>query len=333
MTVEPISQDDPCGEALDYDLDFLDLEILARGKPERQTGGSISPAQRPDWTAVAELAERLTERAHDVRLEIYLARAALDLEGPQAMAVRLNRLALLIDTFWQHLHPCPEDDEDDETVRLNAIGDLVNPDGLMADLRDREMVVGRRSGSFSFRDWTSARFEEGSDIDLQQIIAALAETDSAVHDASAQGLRDCVDALGRIETAVRNHVPPQDAPKLVALATLLSQMLEALAPYLSEPAPAAAPAEAGGDAAAAGGAAAASAPRGTPQSRDDIVTMLDRICAWYRMHEPASPVPALLERARQLVNKDFLALLEELAPDGAAQFRHLAGLKEARPDT
>ena len=62
------------------------------------------------------------------------------------------------------------------------------------------------------------------------------------------------------------------------------------------------------------------------RDRNDIVGMLDRICRWYRANEPSSPVPPLLERAKRLVAKDFMALLLELAPEGAAQFRALAGL-------
>ncbi len=37
-------------------------------------------------------------------------------------------------------------------------------------------------------------------------------------------------------------------------------------------------------------------------------------------------MPALLERAKRLVSKDFMALLLELAPEGAAHYRSIAGL-------
>jgi type VI secretion system protein ImpA len=72
-----------------------------------------------------------------------------------------------------------------------------------------------------------------------------------------------------------------------------------------------------------------SSPVGDIRDRGDIVAALDRICRWYARNEPASPVPALLERVKRLVSKDFLNLLMELAPDGVGQFRHLAGLKDA----
>lgn len=322
-TVLPISQGEPCGEALDYDLDFLDLEIMARGRPERQAGDATSPAEQPDWQAVQALATRLADRSHDIRLEIILARAALNLTGETAaLAQRLQRLTALIDGFWTHLHPCPEDGDDDLTVRTNALADLADPDGLLADLRGLTLANSRRMGSFALRDWTAARHDDEGE--AQKIVAALAEMDPAIHEAAAASLRACLDALAAMETALRNHVPAAEAPKLAPLASVLTQMADMLAPYLAQAEPDAA-AEPAADAPKA-------APSGGPRNRDDIVVMLDRICAWYRLNEPASPIPALLERARALVAKDFLALLQELAPDGAAQFRHLAGLKTTRPD-
>ena len=59
-------------------------------------------------------------------------------------------------------------------------------------------------------------------------------------------------------------------------------------------------------------------------SRADVIGRLDHICQWYRSNEPSSPVPVMLERAKQMVSRDFLTLLMELAPDGASQFRSIA---------
>jgi type VI secretion system protein ImpA len=62
-----------------------------------------------------------------------------------------------------------------------------------------------------------------------------------------------------------------------------------------------------------------------------VIGLLDRICQWYRTNEPSSPVPILLERAKQMVSRDFIELLMELAPDGAPQFRNVAGLRSPGP--
>ncbi|MFO1156846.1 MAG: hypothetical protein U1E43_08825 [Rhodospirillales bacterium] len=60
-------------------------------------------------------------------------------------------------------------------------------------------------------------------------------------------------------------------------------------------------------------------------SRDDVVRLLDRICAYYERYEPSSPVPLLLARARRWVFKDFIDVLRDIAPDAVAQAEAIRG--------
>jgi len=60
-------------------------------------------------------------------------------------------------------------------------------------------------------------------------------------------------------------------------------------------------------------------------SRGDVIRAIDLICAYYAQHEPSSPVPILLERAKRLVAKDFMDILRDLAPDGVAQLEMIRG--------
>jgi type VI secretion system protein ImpA len=64
-------------------------------------------------------------------------------------------------------------------------------------------------------------------------------------------------------------------------------------------------------------------------SRADVAATLDRLCAYYARHEPASPVPLLLGRARSLIDKSFVDLLKELAPEGLAQLTQVIGTAAA----
>ena len=68
---------------------------------------------------------------------------------------------------------------------------------------------------------------------------------------------------------------------------------------------------AGPDAGSGGGPRIA----GRVESREDVVKALDAIADYYRRREPTSPVPAALQRVREWVNLDFLALLEDIAPN------------------
>jgi type VI secretion system protein ImpA len=82
-----------------------------------------------------------------------------------------------------------------------------------------------------------------------------------------------------------------------------------------------------------GGPAATSGARGEINSRDDVARTLDRICDYYALEEPGSPVPILLQRAKRLINMNFIELMAELSPQGLAEISFLVGLKpEARHD-
>ena len=63
--------------------------------------------------------------------------------------------------------------------------------------------------------------------------------------------------------------------------------------------------------------------------RDDVLLLIDKICAYYARAEPSSPVPLLLKRARRLVNKEFIEIMRDLAPDGLAQIELIRGADTA----
>jgi hypothetical protein len=65
---------------------------------------------------------------------------------------------------------------------------------------------------------------------------------------------------------------------------------------------------------------------GKPLTRRDVITMLDTVCRFLEETEPANPAPLLIRRARDLIGKDFLAILQTLAPDGLAQVKNVAGI-------
>ena len=55
---------------------------------------------------------------------------------------------------------------------------------------------------------------------------------------------------------------------------------------------------------------------------------LDEIIRYFERAEPSSPVPLLLRRAQRLVDKNFLDILRDLAPDGVQQAELFRGSEE-----
>ncbi|MGP6219195.1 ImpA family type VI secretion system protein, partial [Pseudomonas paraeruginosa] len=60
-------------------------------------------------------------------------------------------------------------------------------------------------------------------------------------------------------------------------------------------------------------------------NREDVLRQLDRLLEYYVRHEPSSPVPVLLKRAKTLVTADFAEIVRNLIPDGITQFETLRG--------
>ena len=70
-----------------------------------------------------------------------------------------------------------------------------------------------------------------------------------------------------------------------------------------------------GDGAAAGEPAPfEQAPEFEIRSRSQALSVLDQVAAYFRAAEPSSPIPFIIERARDLAQRDFLSVLKTLLP-------------------
>jgi type VI secretion system protein ImpA len=72
-------------------------------------------------------------------------------------------------------------------------------------------------------------------------------------------------------------------------------------------------------------AAIQSAPAEPAASRTAAIALIDAVAAHMQKAEPSSPVPYLLDRARNLATRDFLSLLQDLLSDEA-----IAALKKGK---
>ena len=147
-----ISADSPCGESMEYDPAFAELEIAARGKPEQHFGNTLVPAQEPDWRQVHEKALALMTRTRDLRICVLLARAQTVLEGLPGLTEALELMRQLLEQHWDHVHPqLDADDDHDPILRMNALAALVDPGGLLRELRSVPFIRSP-AGTCSIRD-------------------------------------------------------------------------------------------------------------------------------------------------------------------------------------
>jgi type VI secretion system protein ImpA len=331
-----ISAEQPGGADLEYDPAFSELTRIAQRKPEQQFGDTIIPAEEPDWRAVEKAAIALFGRTKDLRVGVQLAMAAIRTAGYDGFESALAVMRGLVERYWDSVHPVldPEDDND-PTARVNVIVSLADRSACLTPLRETPIVESRAVGKFSLRD-VEASATHVSDEPRPGIVSG-STIDAAFLDAPLEGLRERLDkiraSIGHvkaIEMAVTDQVGVGNAPNLEDLVRALNDAAKVLSERVARREAGEAPvAEIGANTAAAIGAGGAAAPvssaPGRISSRADVIKALDRICDYYLQAEPASPVPILLDRARRLVDKNFIELLEDLVPAGADQFQVFRG--------
>jgi type VI secretion system protein ImpA len=327
--LSPLSDDAPCGPDLEYDPAFLALEEASRGKPEQQFGDTVIPAEQPDWRIVFEQARALAERTRDLRVAVLLARAGARQHGVTAYAGALALIAGLLERHWEHAYPLLDaDDNNDPTMRLNALAPLVDPTFGLADLRHAPVGGGRSQLTVRQIELAAGKAQPGSSESVpspegvqQALKAAEAQTPGTL-----AALQQTGDEMARIEAVLIDKVGGSQGPELRPLRVLAQCLASAAAQAVAAESEAAA-----GSADAAGGDGAAAATGGSAvavgalRSREDVSRTLDRVCEWIERNEPSNPAPLLIRRAQRLMGKNFMDIIRDLASDGLGQVERIAG--------
>ncbi len=315
----------PGGPNLEYDPRFLALEEAARGKPEQDMAGTVVPAVEPDWPQVLEQAQALILVSKDLRIAMHLVRALTRLENLAGFTAGIGLVGELLERYWDDAHPRLEaDDNNDPTVRLNALAPLEAPRGagatetLLRDLREAAVVPPSAQGKVTLRDLLIAdgKLPGAAGGQAAPAIEALlreaVDRDPSVAAVPAQAIA----AVQRLRALVAEHVGSELAPDVGPIVEMLKPATQRLARLagIGEP--------------SADGLAGPAGLGGEIRGREDVNRAIDAICAFMERTEPANPAPLLLRRAQRLLNKSFVELIADLAPDSVVQVKLIAGLKD-----
>ena len=331
----------PCGPNLEYDPVFVALEQEALGKEEVQYGDTITPAAPPDWKIVRRMASELLERSRDLRLAVHLLRANLALSGMPGLADSIELIERLLEQRWDSVHPELDPDDDlDPTLRINSLAILCDPGTLLRELKDATLLVLPGLGPLTIKTLEIANGELAPSAGQEKL--AVDSIERAIADVASEQLATAVEVLARalaatvnIEVILVRQVGSSQALNLDGLTRPLRKGHDFLLRLQQG-----ASAGAGGDDAAGDdlpgqdGTTARSgrnAISGDIASRDDVVRMLDKLVQYYGRHEPSSPIPILLGRARRLVPMNFFEIMEDLAPEGMAQLSVIRGPDPSQP--
>jgi type VI secretion system protein ImpA len=344
--LEPLAGDSPSGEDLEYDQEFVELELASQGTPDRvdrirdpedssREIDRVTPGREPDYKGLMGSSLALFKRTKDLRVAMHMVSAATRLHGLPGLAVGTELIAGLLDRYWEEVHPrLSPDDDYDPVMRMNILGSFVDSERVMRALKSAPLVEVRAIGRFTVRDMDVAYGDasplEGQTAATKELLAAACSQADA--EELAQRKAACSTALSelaKIQGIFRDKSPsfPDFSPLKKVLDRISGLYAQATAGQVAnqESVQENGAAGEGGAAMAFGNPAVAAVP-GRINSREDAKRMLETVCDYLERAEPAHPAPLLVRRAVRLLDMNFLDIMKELTPDVVSQIESLAGL-------
>jgi type VI secretion system protein ImpA len=324
VLLAPISQNLPCGPDLEYDQDFVALEQTSQGKPERQTGQVIVPAEEPNWVDVKQRAESLFSKTMDLRVAMLLIRAEVHCDGLPGLSSGLMLLHGLLTNYWECLHPGLDQDEDnDPETRLNVLATLANPNAVLRDVLGINFVSTGSHARLSVRDVLLAMSKRpaGAGIPTQAEIEEILRLPENAP--SVQALHEALTAVDGLHNFLGDKVGYDRIPDLQPLKDMLKIIAQLCTSDLGTT-------NMPGELEETDSSRASPEPlspiTGEIRSRADAVRMLEKICQFIEKTEPANPAPLFIRRGQRLMNQNFLEIMQDLAPDSLNQIKQVTGI-------
>ncbi len=303
----PVSDDDPVGPDMSYDDNRLSIETAF--ETSFGEGGSADV----NWPEITKLITAQCAQTKDIWLGVYLTRAGAlggKLDIVQAGA---ELLAGLFTRYWEHVHP--QLDEYGLQGRIGPCESIARFAEFLRPLKNVVLVEHPRLGSYSAADFERFTSNGDSEDGYGMFRAAMADMPEEAIPEALLRIEALAAALQQIDAVFSVHAPG-DGPNFETTYEAIAQIRTALRPYSA----ADDSDEASGESAEysdgpSGAAETGGRLSGKVDSREDVIKAIDSICDYYRRREPGSPVMTVLGRVRGWVPMDFLAILEDIAPN------------------
>ena len=345
--LKPFSDNTPTGPDLSFSPAFDQIAELRRfDDPTLSQGEWVRDIKTADWPAVARLcSELLSTQTKDLRLAGWMTEALSHTPGFAGMAEGLDVCAGLCTSFWDALHPLPDEDAptDELAERFEQrIGNLSWLLGQVVELaQTHPLILGKTDGQAfgrrvieAVRSRKASQYESTTEPTEDQIALALTQTPSDALLSSLAGAQAALDALARLQAVVDAHLGVQ-GPNFSHARTALQDTQHMLKRFAKERGLL----QAGVDDAAStasgdapqGAAPAGATPftDGAPASRAQALAQLRAVAEFFRRTEPHSPVAYLADKAAKWGEVPLHQWLRSVLKDQAslAQIEELLGVE------
>lgn len=334
--LQPLSQDNPCGENLEYVPDFIMLQSRLQPKLAAEYGDFVEAAEPINWTETERECLDLLQKSKDVRLIIILMRCRLRRIGLAAIAEGTEVLAALLSIWPDDLHPQLLDEgEFTPILRANAFAELEDPEGLITDIRNQ--LLPKAAGlQITLREFEKAHLfsREPGTLSETAVTGLIHEWHLNAQDA----LRPLVQAYHFVVQIKQTLVATlkDEAPELATLTAILALFckefgsLEPVSEQAVEVTPSASIIHVETNASSLD-ETSESAPKvvisdPAPQApiqtlrrdinnRADALQTIKEVRSWFGMTEPSSPLILLLKYAEDSIGRNFADLTKMYPPE------------------
>ncbi|MDC9595427.1 type VI secretion system protein TssA [Xenorhabdus anantnagensis] len=340
--LEPISTESPCGENLEYDDEFMSLEYSLLGKVEQQFGDITIPAEPPDWKQAEKQAISLLSRTKDLRIIMALTQSWLETRGLSGYADGLNLIQKTLERYWEEVWPKLEfEGEYDPLFRLNILAAIEDNSPLSLQMQ-HSILLKNISKDLSFLEACSLL--DGTISEISGYIGGrsrlLDELKQQINSSEILAVISIRDHLVAIFDIIRQKLSESHAPKLSQLLKQLNKVIEFF-PTRQE--------TKNNSQESFPKNILASAPTDTEQkdlasmetlstnrmsihlheieasNRDEARMLLEKAKNYFLTHEPSHPAPIMIARIQRLIDRDFIDIVYDLAPDGLSQLEIIFG--------
>ena len=319
--LQPVAADAPCGVDLEY------TQLLAAIDAYRLFGSDVPLAADTDWRALRDKTLEALAQSHDLRVLAHLAAALVRIDGLNTFCSVITVADRWLGEHWSEVFPRIDEDA---ILRRNALNSFADRMAIVDAVRRMPVLSHRQLGAFSLRDLELAMGQltpvdaDAKAPNLAQIEATLAGTPPPELEQLSRALQAGMGSLRNIVATMQTRGGFESAPDFDGLLRPLSRIDKLLTDHI----PGSAANEPTADGASNEDTPAMSTGSVTDiKSRQDAIRALDAVCAYFRSHEPSSPVPMFLERAKRLVSKTFMEVLADIAPDSLSQAKLIGGIK------
>ncbi len=337
-----IDDDNPAGANEEYSPKFLELDSLIAGTSESQMGDSVIEGKDPDWKKLKANCLDLWKTTRDFRVAVYLSVSEFVSNGLEGLLQGLSLIEFLVTELWDKAYPeLDPDDDNDPIERLNAMALLAPPPSAYNDpvmfINRFRMVKLVPKLDYTLRDYMISNndLETTSEKDLSLLAAEMKGVPSDVMDAQKTLVGNIIAKIDSIIAGIKEKTG-DEVTTFAPLQKELKYLLKFYTNYsMGAEEVSSVDTVSDGSSTVITNTPPSKATQGQnfdfstfiPATRAEAVLLLKKSAEYFKMNEPNSPIPFLVDRAIRMSSMSFMDLINDVEPGALDKVKEILGVK------